>query len=205
MNTLLLSCEGVVIGGQSLPAIQLHTRESLCLHLPGPACGDEEAQLLRTLTGGDLVPGVRVLGRIEFAYPAIGRTGFLGLFRQPYPVDWLRGAGVDPQNAAQIVARLGLKSEWRVCNLPGNPRALLGLEAVWARGADAVVFSTVGLDPLGVQAVFGAVRSHIQACAAIYLSYPYLTQGRYECAHLPGALCLDVAKSAGGAALPFPA
>jgi hypothetical protein len=142
---------------------------------------------------------------VEHAYPATGRPGLLGLFRQPYPTDWLRRAGVAAGDIQPIVARLGLKPEWRVYNLPGTPRALLGLEAVWARKADVVIFSCVGLDPCGRQEMFDAVRSRLGSCAAIFLSYPYFTQGRYRRDHLPGATCLDTEKSAGGPPLSLPA
>jgi|SRR5579885_3143271 len=206
MSALLLSCEGVAVGGLTLPPFRLRAGESVCLHVPGPAHGEEEEQLLRVLTGGEKVPGVEVLGRVEYAAPATGRPGLLGLFRQPYPADWLRRtAGISPGDAQRVVARLGLKPEWRVCNFSANPRALLGLEAAWARGAEAVIFSCVGLDPLGRQAMFGAVRSRLERWAALYLSYPYLTQGHYERDHLPGASCLEVVKPAGGAPLSLPA
>jgi len=142
---------------------------------------------------------------VEFARTATGRTGFLGRFVQPYPVDWLLRAGVSPRDAGQVVARLGLKPEWRVCNLPATPRTLLGLEAVWARGAEAVVFSCAGLDPLGRRAVFEVIRAHLETCAAIYLSYPYGTQGWHERDHLPGATCLDATNPASGSSLSLPA
>ena len=193
MDNLLLSCDGAAVGGQWLPPFRLHAGESVCLHVPGPAWGEDEERLLRVLTGAEKVPGVRVSGRVEYACPATGRTGFLGLVRQPYPVDWLRRtAGVTPGDAERIVARLGLKPQWRVCNLPGTPRVLLGLEAVWARGADAVIFSCIGLDPLGRQAMFDAVRLRLGPCAAVFLSYPYTTQDRYERAAFlaPAALIL---------------
>jgi hypothetical protein len=148
---------------------------------------------------------MHVLGRVEHAHRAWGRPGLLGLFLQPYPADWLRRAGVGPGDAERIVARLGLKPELRVINLSGKPRALLGLEAAWARGAEVIIFSTAGLDPLGRLAVFDAVRSHLGTCAAIYLSYPYMTQGRYERDHLPGATCLDTVRPAGDPPLSLPA
>jgi hypothetical protein len=108
-------------------------------------------------------------------------------------------------DAQRIVAGLGLRPELRVSNLPGTPRALLGLEAVWARGADGVIFSCAGLDPCGRQAMFDAVRARLGSCAAIYLSHVYTTQGHYERDHLPGASCLDLTKPAGDLPLPLPA
>jgi hypothetical protein len=121
-------------------------------------------------------------------------------------VGWLRRAGrVNRDEAQRVVSGLGLKPEWRLCQIAGTPRALLGLEAVWARGAEVVIFSCVGLDPLGRQAVFEAVSSRLSSGAAVYLSYAYTTQGRYERDHLPGASCLDPVKPGENLPLPLPA
>jgi hypothetical protein len=206
MDNLLLSSDGAAVGGLWLPPFRLHRGESACLHIPGLACGEQEERVLCGLSGADTISGIRVLGRVEYAAPATSRAGLLGLFRRPYPVDWLRRtARLNPGDARGIVAKLDLKPEWRVCNLPGTPRSLLGLEAAWARGADVVVFSCVGLDPCGRQAMFDAVRTRLGSCAAIYLSYAYATQGRSERDHLPGASCLDVTKPTGDLPLSLPA
>jgi hypothetical protein len=206
MDQLLIASQGFRLGWGWFPPFLLHTGESVCLHVPGPAWGDDERDLLGVLTGMADLPEVRVLGRVEHARPAMGRPRLLGLIREPYPVDWLRRqVGVSRDAAERITARLHLKPEWRLDNLAGTPRTLLGLEAVWARGADALIFSTVGLDPLGRQTVFDAVRSHLGTCAAIYLAYPYTTESRNERDHLPGATCVDMAKSAGGPPLSLPA
>ncbi len=206
MANLLLSSSGAALGELWLPPFALRVGESLCLHVPAPAWGEQEAQLLRALTGVDQVAGIVAAGRVEYASPATRRTGLLGLLRQPYAVDWLRRtARLNRDDARRVVAGLGLKPEWRICQIAGTPRALLGLEAVWARGAEGVIFSCVGLDPCGRQAVFEAIRSRLSRCAAVYLSYPYSTQGRQERDHLPGARCLDTGKPGDNLPLPLPA
>jgi hypothetical protein len=198
MNPVRLSCDGVAVGGLTIPPFQLRGGEVACLHLP-VLSWQEEAQLVQALTGEHPVSGIHRFGRVCWARPARNmRRGLFGLFRPGRAVDWLRrSAGVSRAEAEAVVERLGLRREWRVCQLAGNPRLLLGLEAAWARGADVVVFSTVGCDPAGVRAAFEAVARRGDRGAAVYLSYLYSTQGRMERSCPPGAKCIEVVQQAG--------
>jgi hypothetical protein len=202
MKNLLIDCEGITVGPLLVPRFQLGNEDLLCLHLPGPCFSREEDQLVQALAGKRPVPGLRVCGRVWpavwTAFPPVSRAGLIGLFHRPRPVDWLcRVSGISREEAAAIVARLGLRPDWRICQLAGDPRALLGLEAAWAGGAEAILFTTAGLDPLGRRAVFQAVRAHVGRCPAIHLSHMYTTQGRWERYCPPGAACLEVTQVLG--------
>jgi hypothetical protein len=200
MNRLLFSCEGLTINTLRIPAFQLNAGDFVCLHMPCLAWSADEEQVVQVFTGKRVVPGVHLHGRVDWAYPAIQRRGLLSLFHRPRPVDWLRqSAGVARADAAAIVTRVALRTDDRVgrlrlIELPGTPKALLGLEAAWARGANVVVFTTVGLDPLGVQAMFETAASHLPPGAAIYLSYEYITNGRMERNHFAAGVCMEVGK-----------
>ncbi|MBL8800211.1 MAG: hypothetical protein JNM56_40395 [Planctomycetia bacterium] len=116
----------------------------------------------------------------------------------PRPAEWLqRVAGLSPTDSAAVVERLGLRPQWRLSQLAMNPRTLLGLEAVWAQGADAVVFQTAGCDPAGLRRVFEAVTGHLMECAAVYLSFEFWQDDRIQRNHLSGAACLEVTDSTG--------
>jgi hypothetical protein len=197
MNPVRISCDGVIIASLSLPPFQLKLGEVLCLHLPSPALSKEETHLINALTGKRLVLGLHLFGRVCFAAPPT-RRGIFGLFRSLHPIDWLRhSGGLLRAEAEAIIERLGLKPEWRLSQLPATPRTLLGLEAAWAQGAEVVVFSTTGLDPTGVLAVFEAVASRLDRCAAISLSYPSVQNGQMKRDCFRGALCLEVTRQAG--------
>src|SRR4051812_2550288 len=57
---------------------------------------------------------------------------------------------------------------------PLNERTLAAVQAAWSRG-DVVVFRVLGLDPLGVKAVYENVQTHLAAGrGAIHVSYPTL-------------------------------
>jgi hypothetical protein len=101
------------------------------------------------------------------------------------------------------MARLGRSKEpllpgERIGKLSATPLLLLGLEAVWARGADVTIFTVAGLDPVGRQTIFQAISSRLPQCAAIYLSHVYTTQGRWERDHCPHASCLELTDQEAG-------
>jgi hypothetical protein len=195
MSTLRVSCAGVTVASLSIPAFQLNTGQAVNLLLPRSAF----FELIPVLTGQQVVSGFQVFGRSIWAEPASHPRNIFtllrhGRIRQPTPAEWLRGRATHYSRveAEAVVARLGLRPQWRLCQLAGNPRMLLGLEAAWAQGADIVVFGTVGCDPRGVQLVFDAVASRLGQCAVIYLSTVYVSNGAEGRNLFPGASSVDV-------------
>jgi hypothetical protein len=192
-----ISCDGVSAGPLWIPPFRLESGELVCLHMPCLSYSQEERLVIRLLTGELSDPNISHNGRIFLADGPTCRAGFFGLFRRPRVGTWLqKKAEISAPEAQAIATRLGLHSD-QICRLAGNPRAQLGLEAAWARRADALIFSTVGLDPLGRRSLFEAVLSRIGQCPAIHLSFQYWTQGRLERFSHPRARCIEVAQRPG--------
>ncbi len=206
MDPLKMSCEGVTIGSVEIPRFQLRLGEFVCLHLPGPLSSEEEKQSILVLTGRRPVSGLRLFGRTCWAQRPASRGGLFEFFQRPRAVDWLQRAGdVSRAQARAIVERLGLRPDWRISQLAANPSTLLGLEASWARGAEVVVFSTSGCDPLGKRAIYEAVTSRLDRCAAIHLSHPN-TKGEWTCRDFfPRAFCIQLSRPTGPPASLTPA
>ncbi len=194
MNAIRLSCPGIDTGPFWIPSFQLRTGDLVCLHIPGPIYyAEEETQIIRILTGKR--PGLEQFGRTCWVDPPTCQMGLIGLFYQPRPVTWLRKtARISREQAETITTRLGLRPEWRNCQLGGNPRALLALEAAWALGAETVIFSTSGCDPLGCQALYDAVLSKIHQCPAVHLSHEFWTNGRRMRDCHPKARCIELTR-----------
>jgi hypothetical protein len=122
--------------------------------------------------------------------------------------DWLQYTAGVPQREAESMLEEGrsiLKDhdfahDWQVCRLPGNPKVVLGLQAAWALGAEAVVFSLVGLDPWGREKIHEAVRARLDRCAAIELSYEFVSNGQPGRDCMPSARCLEVTRHSAGLA-----
>jgi hypothetical protein len=183
-NPIRLDCEGFTIGALQLPAFQLRVGDFICLHAPYFAESTQEHTLVQALTGSRPIAGLHRFGRIEWAAPAMSPRGLLRLLRRPRPADWLCSAAKLSRSEARMIGdRLGIRSDVYLDQLAYNPRRLLGLEAAWARGADVIVFTTVGCDPRGVQAIRAAVSERLDRCPAIRLCYEFCTDGqkRREC------------------------
>jgi hypothetical protein len=193
MTPLRLSCEGITLGETILPPFELRAGEGVCLHVPWDGFSREEDQLVRALTGKEAVRGLHLFGKIFRAVPAVSTRGLLGFFHQPRVVDWFRkAAGVTRAQARNVLTRLGIRAEGRISQLAGTPRTLLGLEAAWARCAEAIVFSTSGLDLCGRSDVLQAVSSHLDRCPAIYLSHWFWQGGQKKRECFPGATCVEI-------------
>src|SRR5262245_23996508 len=192
MQTRLI-CDGATIGALYLPPFALTPGRCVCLHLPS-AITDDEARLIPALTGRETVRGIhvqsRVLAATMFDLPFPGR--FVGIFYRPRIEAWLRSLHIPVEKIADILARNGWTNKTRLEQLPGTPKTLLALEAAWAQNAEAIVFSTAGLDPLGEKRVNEAVSQRLNDCPAVYLSSEYTCNGQVGRRCFKPGICIDV-------------
>ncbi len=196
MADLRLVCTGARAGTLFLPPFQLRLGELVCLHLPHPLPDESEDDLVRALTGQQGVNGLRLYGRVLSAFPASDdRNGFLRLLRPLRATAWLRRmGGLSPKEASAVLRRLCLERDWLLTQLAGNPRTLLGLEAAWAAGAEAIIFRTCGIDYSGKQTAYAAVVSRLADCPAIHLSRFFFQNGQAIRDCVPGARCIDLTR-----------
>jgi hypothetical protein len=199
MEGVILRSTGAIIDSLMVPPLQLQIGESLCLHLPsGSEMSFVEEHLVAALTGKKRVTGVQALGQIRWVTTPLPPRGLQVLFYHPRAVDWLRREGrMTGQEAEAVIARLdlivnGRIGKFRIGCVPYDGRLLLGLEAAWARKADAVVFDTVGLGEWTSMRIFEAVAARLGSCAAIHLSYELSCAGQIVRSCFPGARCIPV-------------
>jgi hypothetical protein len=201
---ILISCEGLQLGQVSLPPFQVRTGQLVCLHLPTPAVLDTHP-IMSWLTGERLTPNLRLAARVIWARPAAPKQGMLRRivrgFRCCPAADWLSDqGGISHAEAVRIVEKLGLSPGWCLEQLAMNPRTLLGLEAAYTRGAEVVLFSTLGCDPSGRRKVFETVWERLNQTAAVYLSFPFTQNGllRRDC--FPSSICVEAKVAAASTA-----
>jgi hypothetical protein len=197
MDSLRFASDGFSIGSFLVPSFRLRAGECVCLHLPDAMTSSEVEKLILALTGRTPLAGIRLLGRVHWAAPLRNRRhGLTGLFRPMRVVDWLSQiAGASPAQTEVILLKLQMNERHcRIEQLAGTPRTLLSMEGGWLAGAQVVVFTTAGLDPLGRETVYQAVASHFPHGSAIHLSFPFLQNGqrRREC--FAGATCLELSR-----------
>lgn len=198
MDSLLLSSDGFSVGWWHIPAFQLRMGECVCLHLPEAMASAEVEQLIRVLTGKTPLSGVQLFGRVSWAAPLRNRRlGLSGLFRSMRVADWLsRIAGATLGQAQAILEKLHPSERGsRIEQLAGTPQTLLSVELTWLTGAEVVVFTTAGLDPLGREAVYDAVCSHFRHGSAIHLSFPVLQNEQRSRRCFQGTTCLELMPS----------
>jgi hypothetical protein len=122
--------------------------------------------------------------------------------------EWLRSKTGIPLQTAQAIREecrmiLGDKDfseDWPISHIPGDARALLGLQAAWAAGAEVIVFHLIGLGSLGSEKLYEVIRARLDCCAAIELNHEYETQGRRERDCMPGAPCIELTCHSAGLA-----
>jgi len=189
MSGVVMECRGFQAGNLLVPSFELGLGSAICLHLP------DGHGSTASLVSGLSHPNPAIQLPVRFArWPTHLRRGLLGFFREVRVVDWLcREASIDPSNALAIMARIPLSADSKLARLAGTPRVLLAIEAAYARGTQALIFTTGGLDPQGKDAVFSLVNRNLDRCAALYLSTPFSCNGLWDRSHFPGAKCLDVA------------
>lgn len=205
MDTLLLSSSGFPVGSFIVPVFQLRRGECVCLHLPEAVPSVEVERLIEILTGKIAAAGIRLFGRVHWAAPLRNRRhGLWGMFRPMRAADWLSQiAGASPDQAQTILQKLQPRHRASpIQALAATPRALLSVEAAWLPEADAVVFTTIGLDPLARDAVYKAVSSHFPQGSAVHLSYPFVQNGQRQRHCFRGTRCLELIRPTG---LPCPA
>jgi hypothetical protein len=200
MDTLRLVCHGITDGQLTIPPFNLRQGQALCLQIPYPVGAGVQEQLYQLLMGFRPNPGLQLLTDVRWV-SACGipvRRSLLDLLRDsllpsPRAVDWLRRTGsMSYDQAAIVVTRLGFQANCRMNRLAGTPKTLLGLEAAWGSGAQVLVLSVSGLDPLGRQAVFSAAAKQLNHCAVLHLAYPCWFQGEVYQDAVPGVPCLSL-------------
>jgi hypothetical protein len=198
MNRILIECDGITLGKYSVPPFTLRAGEVVCWQMPAPAYSELERLAIKTLIGEYSLRGLNVSAKVLLVDPGLlsihrrwQRLAYL--FHRPLLVNRLaKIAGISKAQAENIADRHGVRRDIRVGSLSNTPRVLLVLESAWARGAQVVVFSTVGCDPPGITAIYGEIATHLDDCAGIELCYPVWTQGRQVRQWFPGATCVEL-------------
>lgn len=192
MDHVLMTCQGVAVGPIYLSPFQVRVGDYVCLHLPCAPFSAEEDLVVEVLTGKRPVAGLHLQGRVLKADPSWGQAGLIDFWQRlkwrvtgsPTALAWLCHHGrLTPAEALPRLQQWSINPHWRLNQLARTPKTLLGLEAAWARGAQLVVFTTVGCDPHGVAAARREVSAHLAHGAALELSYPFSQAGQlgYDC------------------------
>jgi len=187
MTDIRIDGRGFSVGRWHFPAFSLRCGECVTLCFPKEAWVDAD-RIAAGLTGMEPVAGLKLHATALFAKPAASPSGWRRWLQDPTPFEWLRKNTALSDDAIQSFLRKHeMQRSIPLSRCAGTERMLLGLEASFARRPGVVVFSTSGLDPLGVREVFEIVREHLPGCSAIYMAWPFFCQGQEQHDFFPGS------------------
>src|SRR5207247_1660545 len=172
-----IECRGFSIGAWDIPPFALHSGEAMTLLMPGRPQLDWDA-VISALTGKRPIPEVTIHGCVLHPVLAVSSLGWFRRFQKLTPFDWLKkNTALADEEIHRVLSKHGLKASIPLNAYAGTPKTLLGLEAAYAQGPKAIVFSQIPLDPLGFSKVFETINGHLPTCAALYLAGPVFHQG----------------------------
>ena len=197
MDGHFVDSRGFHVGRWFFPPFSVRHGESISLELPQEATAHHN-EIIATLTGSKPVTGLSLRSEVVFVESATVPSGWRRWFHNPTPFDWLRENTTLSENAIQsILDEHQMNRRVPLSCYAANPRLILGLYAAYARKPAVIVFATAGLDPRGIQTVFRIVSEHLTECAAIYLTWPFESQGQEHRSVFPGSLSVSVIEHTG--------
>ena len=160
-----LSCSKFRIGSVTVPPFELP--EGAFVGLANPAAYDESwYELMQLLAGVRLFPAIHVVAKaVLISSPRHTAALNRGLFKSVKK--FAVAAGLSPEAADRAIDDAGIQAGELYGELQLTPRLLLDMHIAWSQGAELAVFSTAGLDPLGIRSVVNAVLGHLDQCSAI--------------------------------------
>jgi hypothetical protein len=180
MADLRIDGQDFRVGRWHFPVFSLRGGECVTLCFPKEAYVDAD-RIIACLTGMEPVPGLKLHANALFAKPASDFTGWRRWFHDPTPFHWLKkNIAISDDAIRAFLREHAMDPSIPLSRYAGTPKLMLGLEAAFARRPGVVVFSTAGLDSLGVREAFGLVAEHLPECSALYLSWPFSRQGQEQ-------------------------
>lgn len=192
MDETCIESQGFCVGRWLFPPFTLRPGECVTLQLPQDAWLDQD-RIISTLTGTEPAHGLILRGAVVFVEPAADVSGWRRWFHDPTPFDWLKKNTTLTEDAIQsILVECEIERPVPMSRHAGTPRLILGLHAAFAKKPAAIVFATTGLDPRGVRLVQQIVSRHLVECPALYLAWPWVSQGQEHRAAFSGSFSVSV-------------
>jgi hypothetical protein len=197
MGDSRIDSQGFSVGRWRFPAFTLRGGESITLCFPKEARVDQEP-IVASLIGSEPVSGLAVCAKVAFADPTLHLSGWRQWLFRSTPLDWMKqNTALSDDAIASFLDEHHMDRRVPISRYAGTPRMILRLAAAYARKPDVLVFSTAGLDRLGVRSIFQFVSEHLPECSAIYLAWPFLSQGQVHCESFPDSLSIPVIDTEG--------
>jgi len=164
-----VDCSGLCIGHVDVPAF--HSPPGAIVKLVFPR---ELAEQIDRIANGlchDPSGHVRANGSIvKLELPMTRSRLREAIHRQTTAECLVARTGMGPSDACTQLKRLSVNPDAPLSTLALNPRWLIGFLAAMHERPAAIVFATVGLDPLGIQKALATANEGLADAAGIYLT-----------------------------------
>jgi hypothetical protein len=185
MSELRMSCGGCAVEDWWIPPFELRDGQSLTLYVPSGSLVHPDEPITAFLNR--FGRAFEIHGQSAIAEPAVSPFGFFSWFKDHSATGWLRRrSGMTRSQAQDVIHRLRLHRD-DIRYLNGSYRMLLGMEAALAKPSDLLIFSTTGANYASIQIAFAMAQQHCAQHAAVYLSFPYISQERMHYRDFPGS------------------
>lgn len=164
-----LVCRGIQVGSTNVPPFNVGPGEIAKVIFPTEHAEDMDRVASAFCAGNDeLVQTTGPVVALELPMP---RSPLREVFHRQTAAEWLIArCGMSRQDAAEGLHEVEVDPEARICALAGNPRWLIAFVAAMHDSPSAVVFSTTGCDPLGIQESLATAVEQLRDAAGVFLT-----------------------------------
>jgi hypothetical protein len=175
MSGTRLACDGTKVSTVWVPSFEVSTGEYVGL-ADTTTSHEQLHELSLVLAGLRPTTTVRVTGK-----SAMILAGVEGVNpKQLHTIsDFATALGMSRTASERAFAEIGLEADLPYGSLQLTPRLRLRLRSAWSQGAELVVVSTAGLDPLGIASIVADVSTMLTKCCAVHVFSMSLTE-HYE-------------------------
>ena len=150
---------------RNVPELELSRGSIVCLHVPVGLDCRRVADAIAELASQEEKTA------LFCDHTTIWRGGARGFLRPRTSTKWLsRAAGLSVEEATAVIRRFSSHVPDRLSTCAATPTCFLAIAAAVLKNPDILIYSTVGLDPLGCRAIHEYVGSYCRHLCVVYLS-----------------------------------
>jgi len=168
----LLNCDGMRVANSLIPPFIVSTGEHVGVAIPADY-GIDANVLMQSFAGLQPTSDIQVVARTPIVIPRGCQYDGLDHLRT---LDALLERGVSRAIAEQALTALDLQPNDVYGSLQLTPRMILDMRVARDQGSELVVFSSGGLDPLGISAVMAEATQLLSQGALVHLVSAALIQ-----------------------------
>ena len=166
MNDKVIDCLGFKLGDISVPPFELNVGEFKQIQW----LFSEKDRFLKIVTGKEKHPALKIFKPIDVVSPPISKNWFSWIFDRQTAKDYLlKNTIFSNDDVMDVLQKFNIHPNLPIHSMGLTQRLLLALEIAWTQ-VNVVIFTTAGLDPLGVETICESVKARLDGGASLHVS-----------------------------------